>query len=351
MKDVIQPALERGPTWSPTGSSTPRWPTRAWPANSASTGAGRERLAPAGCSPTARCCSGCPPARRPSGGPRPRPDRGRGRGLPCRRGPWFDQLAGRFPDRIVQIDARARPAACSTGAGGGGPVTAAFDGLPEQPEARRRLEAALADPGHAYLLAGPPAAASAPTPSTSPPPCCAPAAAAHRRPHPDLFLARAGGHRHPDRPGAGAPPRPAYAPVRGGAAGLSGAGRAPASRESANALLKSLEEPPAYGVFVLVSDTPSGCCRPSSPRPAGRLPPFHDRRAGIGHRRPGGRARRHRRSRPRRAAGRRRGRRRPPPSIPALARASLPTPVRSRRRGRRDDARRPAGPARPRARR
>ena len=32
----------------------------------------------------------------------------------------------------------------------------AFEGLPPQPEAGRLLEAALASPGHAYLLSGPP---------------------------------------------------------------------------------------------------------------------------------------------------------------------------------------------------
>ncbi|MGN6380577.1 MAG: ATP-binding protein [Gaiellales bacterium] len=130
-----------------------------------------------------------------------------------------------------------------------------FDGLPAQPEAGRLLRAALERPVHAYLLSGPPGTGKREYADRF-------AAALlggelHRvetRTHPDLFVLE-----------------PEGAGIR-----IDDARRLrrdlhlrpfEASRrvylvldahllrdESANALLKSLEEPPEYGVFVLVSD-------------------------------------------------------------------------------------------------
>jgi DNA polymerase-3 subunit delta' len=134
-------------------------------------------------------------------------------------------------------------------------TTAPFDGLPEQPEARRLLTAAIGKPAHAYLLSGPAgtgkrrfaerfAAAlllSRPGRITA-------------RTHPDLFVLEAQGSSilvdqarelrrdlHM-RPFEGE--RRVYLVLD---AHLLRA-------ESANALLKSLEEPPQYAVFILVSD-------------------------------------------------------------------------------------------------
>src|SRR5205085_4116256 len=50
---------------------------------------------------------------------------------------------------------RAAPGRAGARARGGGPVSGIFDDLPAQPEAQRLLGAALAAPGHAYLLSGP----------------------------------------------------------------------------------------------------------------------------------------------------------------------------------------------------
>jgi DNA polymerase-3 subunit delta' len=131
----------------------------------------------------------------------------------------------------------------------------AFDGLPPQPEARRLLEAALRAPGHAYLLAGPSGSAKR--------------RYAHRFAAAllDAGPGRVESHAHPDL---------FVLEPEGGSILIEQARRLrrdlylrpfEAARrvylvldahllrdESANALLKSLEEPPPYGVFVLVSD-------------------------------------------------------------------------------------------------
>jgi DNA polymerase-3 subunit delta' len=127
--------------------------------------------------------------------------------------------------------------------------------LPDQPEARRLLAAAVEQPGHAYLFSGPPGSGKRRYAERM-------AAALldsnlHRitsRTHPDLFVVEA--------EGAGIPVerarelrrdlhlRPFEAARRIYLVLDAHLLRA----ESANALLKSLEEPPSYGVFVLVSD-------------------------------------------------------------------------------------------------
>jgi DNA polymerase-3 subunit delta' len=130
-----------------------------------------------------------------------------------------------------------------------------FAGLPEQPRAVRLLEAALAAPAHAYLLSGPAGSGKrryadrfAAALLVSPP------ARIESRTHPDLFVLEPEGqgiliegarrlrrdlHLRPFEAA-----RRVYLIL---AAHL-------LRDESANALLKSLEEPPDYGVFVLVSD-------------------------------------------------------------------------------------------------
>lgn len=130
-----------------------------------------------------------------------------------------------------------------------------FDGLPDQPEARRLLEAALARPSHAYLLSGPEGSC--------------------KRDYADRFAAallecepvRVTGRTHPDLfvlepEGAGILMDDARRLRRDLHLRPFEAARriylildAHLLRDDgANALLKSLEEPPEYGVFVLVSD-------------------------------------------------------------------------------------------------
>ncbi|MGZ4480808.1 MAG: DNA polymerase III subunit [Gaiellales bacterium] len=131
----------------------------------------------------------------------------------------------------------------------------AFAGLPPQPEASRLLEAELASPRHAYLLSGPAGSgkrayadrfASALLASSD--------LRVETRIHPDLVVVEPEGQAIPiDR-------------VRELRRDLHLRPFEAARRvylildahllrdDSANALLKSLEEPPAYGVFLLVSD-------------------------------------------------------------------------------------------------
>jgi len=131
----------------------------------------------------------------------------------------------------------------------------AFDGLPAQPHALRLLEGAIAAPAHAYLLSGPSGSGKrryadrfAGALLQSP---------LHRiesRTHPDLFVLEPEGQgiliEGARRLRRDLHLRPFEADRR-----VYLILDAHLLRdESANALLKSLEEPPAYGVFVLLSD-------------------------------------------------------------------------------------------------
>ena len=234
-------------------------------------------------------------------------------------------------------------------------MSGAFDGLPAQPEARRLLESALAAPGHAYLLAGPRARGKRRYAERFAAALLGIAASARieSRTHPDLFVLEPEGAGDPDRRRA---PR---------CAATCTCARSRRDRrvylildahllrdDSANALLKSLEEPPAYAVFVLVSDHAERMLATiRSRRGAGAVPAASGRpswrrvtgdpvaaRAALGDL---GRAER--------LAARRRRRRAPPRRTwrwPAPARRSRLRPGRGRgRRGRRR-GRRPLG-ARP----
>ena len=134
-------------------------------------------------------------------------------------------------------------------------MTGVFDGLPAQPEAQRLLNAAISAPGHAYLLSGPPGTgkrrhaerfAAALLDSRL--------SRIENRAHPDLFVLEAEGgsilidaarelrrdlHMRPFEAD-----RRIYLVLDAHLL----------RTESANALLKSLEEPPPYAVFLLVSD-------------------------------------------------------------------------------------------------
>ena len=131
----------------------------------------------------------------------------------------------------------------------------AFEGLPPQPEAGRLLEAALASPGHAYLLSGPPGTGKRRYAERF-----AAALLGSRlgriesRAHPDLFVLEAEGGSilmdHARELRRDLHMRPFEAKRRVYLILDAHLLRT----ESANALLKSLEEPPAYAVFLLVSD-------------------------------------------------------------------------------------------------
>jgi DNA polymerase-3 subunit delta' len=134
-------------------------------------------------------------------------------------------------------------------------VTGIFDGLPAQPEAQRLLGAALSAPGHAYLLSGP-----AGTGKRRYSERFAAALLDSRlgriesRAHPDLFVLEAeGGSILIDA--ARELRRDLYMrPFEAERRAYLVLDAHLLRTESANALLKSLEEPPAYAVFVLVSD-------------------------------------------------------------------------------------------------
>jgi len=134
-------------------------------------------------------------------------------------------------------------------------VSGAFDDLPAQPDAQRLLSAALRAPGHAYLLSGPAGTGkrrhaerfAAALLDSRP-------GRIENRSHPDLFVLEAEGgsilidaarelrrdlHMRPFEAD-----RRVYLVLDAHLL----------RTESANALLKSLEEPPPYAVFVLVSD-------------------------------------------------------------------------------------------------
>jgi DNA polymerase III subunit delta' len=134
-------------------------------------------------------------------------------------------------------------------------VSGVFAGLPEQPEARRLLEAALGRPSHAYLLSGPEGSCKRDYAGRFAAALldCDPARVAGRT-HPDLFVL--------EPEGAGILMDDARRLRRDLHLRPFEADRrvylildAHLLRDDgANALLKSLEEPPEYGVFVLVSD-------------------------------------------------------------------------------------------------
>jgi DNA polymerase-3 subunit delta' len=131
----------------------------------------------------------------------------------------------------------------------------AFAGLPPQPRAVRLLEAALGQPAHAYLLSGPAGSGkrlhaerfAAALLESDP----------HRlenRTHPDLFVLEPEGQGILME-GARRLRRDLHLRPFEAARRVYLVLDAHLLRdESANALLKSLEEPPAYGVFILVSD-------------------------------------------------------------------------------------------------
>ncbi len=134
-------------------------------------------------------------------------------------------------------------------------MSGAFDGLPSQPEATRLLELAAADPGHAYLLSGPRGAGKrryaerfAASLLDSRP------ARIESRAHPDLFVLEAeGGSILIER--ARELRRDLHMrPFEGDRRVYLILDAHLLRDDSANALLKSLEEPPPYAVFMLVSD-------------------------------------------------------------------------------------------------
>ncbi|HSI81924.1 MAG TPA: hypothetical protein VK919_14885, partial [Solirubrobacterales bacterium] len=171
--------------------------------------------------------------------------------------------------------ASSEPAVSPTGAATGGgsgigsaqPPPALEAATTDQPAARMALAAALAAPSHAYLLTGPRGAgkraaarafaaellaAGAPDPDDA-----RRRASADPSPHPDLVWLRPPGNQHlvdevRGRVIAGA----AYRPFEGERRVFVIEAADAMADESQNALLKTLEEPPAYAHLILVSSEP-----------------------------------------------------------------------------------------------
>ena len=134
-------------------------------------------------------------------------------------------------------------------------MSGVFDGLPAQPEATRLLAAALAQPSHAYLLSGPRGAGKRHYAERFAAALLgARTARIESRAHPDLFVLEAeGGSILIER--ARELRRDLHMrPFEGDRRVYLILDAHLLRADSANALLKSLEEPPAYAVFVLVSD-------------------------------------------------------------------------------------------------
>ena len=121
-----------------------------------------------------------------------------------------------FPERIVVLDGTARPRDSRR------PDRAmSFAGLPEQPEAKRLLAAALAEgPAHAYLLHGPAGVGKRAAARAFAAALLGDERARRGRDAPRPLRARAARRDDPDRRDARAPSRPAHASVRGGPARL-----------------------------------------------------------------------------------------------------------------------------------
>ena len=133
-----------------------------------------------------------------------------------------------------------------------------FDGLPRPARGARLLAAALAAPGHAYLLAGPPGSGKRRHAERFAPRCSTPASAASSTAPPRPVRARGRGRLDPDRRRPAAAPRPAHATVRGRPPRLSGAGRPPAARRQRERAAQV-----ARGAAALCA---CSCSSPTTPR-------------------------------------------------------------------------------------
>jgi DNA polymerase-3 subunit delta' len=137
-----------------------------------------------------------------------------------------------------------------------------------QPGARAALVAALAEPTHAYLLAGPPGsgkrgaarafAAELLAARASDPDDARRRALADPSPHPDLvWLAPQGTQHLVDEVRARVITAAAYRPFEGERRAFVIEAADAMADESQNALLKTLEEPPAYVHLVLITSEPT----------------------------------------------------------------------------------------------
>ena len=274
-------AARRGATWSPTGSSTPRSPTRASPAASASSRCSTSTgFATGGLFPDRTVLLGWAAATRrvrrdaePTGS-RPRATASRA----GRRG--FEDLARRVsrPDRRGRrrgspddVLARVREAAAMTG------LRRASAGSPRPSACWRRRWPTR----HAYLLAGPPGSGKRLYAERF---CAALLDAA---PRPDRL-------RHAPRPVRARAGRQVILmedarrlrrdlhmrPVRGGPPRLSDTGGAPAARRQSPTRSSSRSRSrPRTACSCWCRTTPTGCCRPSSPACSCAVPAVLDRRA------------------------------------------------------------------------
>ena len=137
----------------------------------------------------------------------------------------------------------------------------------DQPAARAALTVALADPFHAYLLAGPPGsgkraaarafAAELLAATSADPADARRRALADPSPHPDLVWLRPPGIQHlVDEVRERVIAAVAYRPFEGERRVFVIEAADAMAEESQNALLKTLEEPPPFAHLILVSDEP-----------------------------------------------------------------------------------------------
>jgi DNA polymerase-3 subunit delta' len=137
----------------------------------------------------------------------------------------------------------------------------------DQPAARAALTVALADPFHAYLLAGPPGsgkraaaralAAELLAATSADPGDARRRALADPSPHPDLVWLRPPGIQHlVDEVRERVIAAVAYRPFEGERRVFVIEAADAMAEESQNALLKTLEEPPPFAHLILVSDEP-----------------------------------------------------------------------------------------------
>ena len=161
----------------------------------------------------------------------------------------YRELGSIFAGRIVTIDSSSPPRRSQRR------CVTTFQGFPEQAEARRLLDAALAEgPAHAYLFHGPPGVGKRRAALGFAGVLLGDAGRVERRAHPDLYVLEPLGDqiridairelRHDLHMRPFEADRRVYLVF----------GAHTLNEEAADALLKDLEEPPPYAVAVLVAD-------------------------------------------------------------------------------------------------
>jgi DNA polymerase-3 subunit delta' len=130
----------------------------------------------------------------------------------------------------------------------------AFETVPEQPEAKRRLTAALAEPAHAYLLHGPRGVGKRAAALAFAGELLGEPGRVARRAHPDLYVLEPLGDQIRIDDVRALRRDLHMRPFEGSRRVYLVLGADQLNEDAADALLKDLEEPPDYAVIVLVAD-------------------------------------------------------------------------------------------------